>query len=137
MTRSARASQLCIHVHLLLDKRNMLKPPAKQWLHLSSYLSGHAALNVDMDILELPAAHGDTVLLCMQQNCTAAPKSMPTMTVQDDASVGCLPVKPNRYIRTQKEDAEAVYCMLISCTDAITAYRRRALAWFVTASGAP
>lgn len=24
--------QLCIHVDLLLDKRNMLEPPAKQWL---------------------------------------------------------------------------------------------------------
>ena len=79
----------------------MLKPPAKQWLHLSSYLSGHAALNVDMDILELPAADGDTVLLCMQQNCLAAPVSMLTMTVQDDACVGCLPVKPHRCIRTQ------------------------------------
>jgi hypothetical protein len=41
------------------------------------------------------------------------------------------------YTSEHKEDAESVYNMLISCTDAIRAYRRRALAWFVTASEAP
>ena len=32
MTRAVRASQACTYVDLLLDKRNMLKPPAKHWL---------------------------------------------------------------------------------------------------------
>ena len=32
MTRASRASQPCTHVDVLLDKRNMLKPPAKHWL---------------------------------------------------------------------------------------------------------